>query len=167
MCDIYGDKCVNSRITSNYSTGWKSFLLPDLRTNAQSATFISASTRTAFVNSTNELNWLGRCPHWRVGQTEWESRYTTRTSESIVSYSRDSIQARGHSLRQIKVSQWERREKLICGKIHFPSTARARRASGGLMHNAWSLIAKPETNDFGLVNGRGAVHRVQTAWEIC
>ncbi len=28
----------------------------------------------------------------------------------------------------------------------------------GLMNNAADLIAKPETNDFGLVNSRGTIH---------
>lgn len=30
------------------------------------------------------------------------------------------------------------------------------------MHKASGLIANPETNDFGLVNSRGAIHLEQT-----
>lgn len=45
-----------------------------------------------------------RVQAWCVRPVD-DGKDTTRTSESIVSYSRDSIQARGHSLRQVKVSQ--------------------------------------------------------------
>lgn len=65
-------------------------------------------------------------------------------------------------------------------QINFPSTppelaaklasCRGRHCtrlpSLSLMHKASGLIANPETNDFGLVNSRGAIHLEQTEWKI-